>query len=500
MKIREVVCCSVAPPSATLGLGSIALYDIQTGSQLASFKQTSASIHSTAIVGTKAEQGGLIVASQPDKAILNVYTFQKEQLYLKIVLPEKLTCIAIDTEGRYCAGGTANGKIYLWEVASGILFNAFDAHYRKITVLRFTLDGAALVSGSEDSRVTVWTLSSLLDNDLQHEIPTPYCTLADHTLPISDIKCGFGPFPACRVLTSSLDNSCKLWEISSTTLLATFIFPQPITILALDLAERTFFAASQDGSIHQVNLFRQKKNRMGHNTGSLEAVGGMDEGGAMRIDDGDVPTRKKLISAGQEVTSLAMSFTGSTLLVGTATGVVQVYDIPSHQLIRSINVQQGFAVTHVCSFLKPLDLVGQMTIGGPSTTDSIPVRPISSFHRIRDQASRDAHEVPVMLPIPSETPVLRGALPPYDFLADHRFFMGQQSETGATSTQSLQSRIAELEGELASMKQNLTKAKGLNDAMWETVVSSVLGSETSKTREEEMGESRKSKKARVNGK
>lgn len=96
--------------------------------------------------------------------------------------------------------------------------------------------------------------------------------------------------------------------------------------------------------------------------------------------------------------------------------------------------------------------------------------------------------------------VLRGALPPYDFLADHRFFMGQQSETGATSTQSLQSRIAELEGELASMKQNLTKAKGLNDAMWETVVSSVLGSETSKTREEEMGESRKSKKARVNGK
>ncbi|KAG8942725.1 Pre-rRNA-processing protein ipi3 [Tulasnella sp. 424] len=502
MKIREVVCCSVAPPSATLGLGSIALYDIQTGSQLASFKQTSASIHSTAIVGTKAEKGGLIVASQPDKAILNVYTFQKEQLYLKIVLPEKLTCITTDTEGRYCAGGTANGKIYLWEVASGILFNAFDAHYRKITVLRFTLDGAALVSGSEDSRVTVWTLSSLLDNDLQHEIPTPYCTLADHTLPISDIKCDtiHALIRANMPIDFSLLFEPQLWEISSTTLLATFIFPQPITILAFDLAERAFFAASQDGSIHQVNLFRQRKNRMGHETGSLEAVGGMDEGGAMRIDDEDVPTRKRLISAGQEATSLAISFTGSTLLVGTATGVVQVYDIPSHQLIRSINVQQGFAVTHVCSFLKPLDLVGQMTIGGPSTTDNIPVRPISSFHRIRDQASRDAHEVPVMLPIPSETPVLRGGLPPYDFLADHRFFMGQQSETGATSTQSLQSRIAELEGELASMKQNLTKAKGLNDAMWETVVSSVLGSENSKTREEETGESRKSKKARVNGK
>ncbi|KIO25848.1 hypothetical protein M407DRAFT_24804 [Tulasnella calospora MUT 4182] len=500
MKIRELVCCSVAPPSATLGLGNIALYDIQTGSQLASFKQTSASIHSTAIVETKSQQGGLILASQPDKAILNVYTFQKEQLHLKIVLPEKLTCIAADNEGRYCAGGTANGKIYLWEVASGILFNAFDAHYRKITVLRFTLDGTALVSGSEDSRVTVWTLSSLLDNDLQHEIPTPYCTLADHTLPISDIKCGFGPFPTCRVLTSSLDTSCKLWDISSTTLLATFIFPQPITVIAFDLTERTLFAASQDGSIHQVNLFRQRKDRMGHNTGGIEAVAGMEEGGAMRIDDEEVPTRKRLISAGQEVTSLAISFTGSTLLVGTVTGVVQIYDIPSHQLIRSINVQQGFAVTHVCSFLKPLDLVGQITIGAPSPTDNIPVRPISSFHRIRDQPSRDAHEVPITLPIPTGKPVLHGILPPYDVLADHRFFMDQQSGAAAASTQSLQSRIIELESELASMKQNLAKAKGLNDAMWETVVSSVLGSEKPRVQEEEEVESRKSKKVRVNGK
>ncbi|KAG9047524.1 Pre-rRNA-processing protein ipi3 [Tulasnella sp. UAMH 9824] len=479
MKIRELVCCSVAPPSAALGMGNIALYDIQTGSQLASFKQTSASIHSTAIVETKSQQGGLILASQSDKAILNVYSFQK--------ILKGATVLEGQQMGGFICGRSlrAFSSMHLMRITGKLQF--FDS----LSMAQLWFPGVKTLG---------LPYGHYQDNDLQHEIPTPYCTLADHTLPVSDIRCGFGPFPTGRVLTSSLDTSCKLWDISSTTLLATFIFPQPITVLAFDLTERTLFAASQDGSIHQVNLFRQRKNRMGHNTGSVEAVAGMEEGGAMRIDDEEVPTRKRLISAGQEVTSLAISFTGSTLLVGTATGVVQIYDIPSHQLIRSINVQQGFAVTHVSSFLKPLDLVGQMTIGGPSPTDNISVRPISSFHRIRDQASRDAHEVPITLPIPTGKPVLRGALPPYDFLADHRFFMDQQSGATAESTQSLQTRITELESELASMKQNLAKAKGLNDAMWETVVSSVLGSENPRAAEEEAVEGRKPKKVRANGK
>jgi hypothetical protein len=49
----------------------------------------------------------------------------------------------------------------------------------------------------------------LLDNSVQNEIPAPYYTLSDHTLPVTDIVCGVGVFPHCRVLTASLDNSCK---------------------------------------------------------------------------------------------------------------------------------------------------------------------------------------------------------------------------------------------------------------------------------------------------
>lgn len=42
---------------------------------------------------------------------------RQDQLALKIVLPEKLTCIAVDLRGDYCVGGTAQGRIYLWEAS-----------------------------------------------------------------------------------------------------------------------------------------------------------------------------------------------------------------------------------------------------------------------------------------------------------------------------------------------------------------------------------------------
>lgn len=45
------------------------------------------------------------------------------------------------------------------QVASGILFNTFEAHYRRVSVLKFTRDGDALISGSEDSSVSVWLMS-----------------------------------------------------------------------------------------------------------------------------------------------------------------------------------------------------------------------------------------------------------------------------------------------------------------------------------------------------
>jgi hypothetical protein len=85
MQFHETILCATAPHTAGSGPGVIAIHDIQTGSTLATFKQTSAGNHSTAFVETRDGQGGFLLAAQLDKSILNVYNFQKVVVPLSAV-------------------------------------------------------------------------------------------------------------------------------------------------------------------------------------------------------------------------------------------------------------------------------------------------------------------------------------------------------------------------------------------------------------------------------
>ncbi|KAG1781058.1 WD40-repeat-containing domain protein [Suillus placidus] len=484
MILQEVVLCATAPQASGSGSGAIILHDVQTGTSLASFKQSSSAPHCTSFVETRDGQGGFILAAQQDKSILNVYNFQKDQLAFKIVLPERLSCIALDNAGSFCAGGTAQGRIYLWEVASGILYNSWDAHYRHINVLKFTHDGAALISGSDDSGVSVWSVARLVDDDTQNELPTPYCTLSDHTLPVKDIVCGLGAFPTCRVLTASLDHSVKLWDLSSQSLLTTFHFPKPILSAVWDITERLFFAASPDGSIYQVNLFRQRTEK--HAGQTIEAVGGAGVSDIIRIANEDSNSRKRLISVDQPITVLTISLTSSLLLVGTATGFIHIYDIASHQLLRTISTHKGMSISYLTTMLKPPDLVGHISLSlnlgsSADAKDIIPMRPVVPFHRMKDSKAREAHEVAMMLPVQDETP---GGIPSdYDypeaeFQRDYAFFV-QPNAIGTSEASS--ARVAKLEAEVENLREQLGKAKGINDVMWETVVQKVMTQEKQKT-------------------
>jgi hypothetical protein len=80
--MREVI-LSASGPISTLQSGSILFHDILNGSSLASFKQSSPSKNCTAIINSTGAQGGLMLAVQPDKSLLNVYSFQKVLLYIQ---------------------------------------------------------------------------------------------------------------------------------------------------------------------------------------------------------------------------------------------------------------------------------------------------------------------------------------------------------------------------------------------------------------------------------
>ena len=73
--------------------------------------------------------------------------------------------------------------------------------------------------------------------------------------------------------------------------------------------------------------------------------------------------------------------------------------------------------------------------------------------------------------------------PEEEMLRDHSFFV-QTPETGVqASGLSTQGRVTELEAEVQKLKEQLGKAKSINDTMWETVVRKVITEGSGKNKE-----------------
>ena len=57
-----------------------------------------------------------------------------------------------------------------------------------------------------------------------------------------------------------------------------------------------------------------------------------------------------------------------------------------------------------------------------------------------------------------------------ELIKDHAYFVKPSGAGPEANGMSLQTRVTELEGEVAKLREQLGKAKGINDVMWETVV------------------------------
>jgi pre-rRNA-processing protein IPI3 len=103
----------------------------------------------------------------------------------------------------------------------------------------------------------------------------------------------------------------------------------------------------------------------------------------------------------QPIASICISLSSTILLVGTTDGLIHLYDVPSHQLLRSISTHKGMSISHIQTIIKPADLIGHISLemkAGVDARDLIPVKPVAPFQRIRDLKARDAHEVTLMWP------------------------------------------------------------------------------------------------------
>ncbi|KAM6041536.1 WD repeat-containing protein 18 [Chlamydotis macqueenii] len=312
-------------------LCNCSVWELHSGSALPGYRGGNSGPRGLALLG-----GEHLLGAQIGKSYINVWELQrKDQLQQKIICPGPVTCLTASPNGLYILAGVAE-SIYLWEVSNGNLLAILNRHYQDLTCLCFTDDSSHFLSGAKDCLALVWNLYSVLQAE-PSQIPDPRHVWSRHSLPITDLCCGFGG-PLARAATASLDQTAKLWEISSGELLLSVLFDVGIMAVTLDLCEYHMFCGGMDGSIFQVDLCAWPVQR--DRTFQTEQENG-----------------KVFKGHRNQVTCLSVSTDGSLLLSGSHDETVRLWDIQSKQCLKTMNhkgpVTNAFIVLAPANMLNP---------------------------------------------------------------------------------------------------------------------------------------------------
>ncbi|KAI7331129.1 WD40 repeat-like protein, partial [Hortaea werneckii] len=246
-----------------------------------------------------------------------------------IPFTERITCLTLSREETVLVLGTAEGRCFLWETATGRLVTTAQSHLQAVTKVHVDSTNNFLLSASEDSTVHVWNLPGLLSfSNAGDEPPAPLRTFTAHRAGIVDLALGHSGSFANFVVTISKDKSCLVWDYFTNKLLRTYLLPAMPRCLALDAADRSIYIGYEDGSLHRLNLYAPSE------TGKLQEVHGQGISAPFQPSASSRWTPSD--SALGPVLSLALSFDSCTLLAGHQSGSILAWDVASGRTSRPI--------------------------------------------------------------------------------------------------------------------------------------------------------------------
>ena len=91
---------------------SILLHDLHTSNHIQSFPQPTTARNGLTLSPRQ------FLAAQVDKGTLHVYSWGKDAVDMKMILPEKIRSLKMSPSGTWCAGGSESGRLFVWEVTS----------------------------------------------------------------------------------------------------------------------------------------------------------------------------------------------------------------------------------------------------------------------------------------------------------------------------------------------------------------------------------------------
>jgi len=246
------------------------------------------------------------------------------------------------------------------------------------------------------------------------------------------------------------------------------VFEHPITCLALDDLGRFFFAGAEEKAVYRVDTFKSAQGPTGLSNMQWESTAS-----AIHVTTSGSSNRASTLRTGTEVKTIALSLDSLSLLVGT-TNSVNIYDVSSQQLLRSLSIRSGAFPVHISTMVRPPDLVGGSSLGfsagHTNLQDLYPPITIPAFNRSYDAKRHEIHEVSI-IPVAKSPPANPSVYERDEFLRDQLSFRQISDPSAPDSAEPLlRDKITVLESEVQHLRKQLASAKGTNDVLWDTVV------------------------------
>jgi pre-rRNA-processing protein IPI3 len=267
-----------------------------------------------------------IFAAQTEKAVVHVYSREKGNLESIVPFTERITCIALACDETVLILGTAEGRIFLWEVASGRQISTSQAHLQAVIALAVHGASNFLLSASKDSSVHVWSLTNLLSFASTGVQPlSPIRSFTSHRAEITALALGRTAGFANIAVTASADKTCLIWDYHTNATLRTYLLPAVPTCVTIDAPERAVYVGYEDGCIQQLDLYASLSRSVNVSKQALAPI---------------QPPQSSLWQPQGEAVGAALSihvsFDSCTVLSGHESGAIFSWDTAKNGLSKSL--------------------------------------------------------------------------------------------------------------------------------------------------------------------